>query len=662
MPGFDPDAYLQQPAGGFDPDAYLGAKSAPAKPKLGAGEKALNMIGRGAWALPGLVGLDSETVSAALDAVDLGPLGAPRGQGETFRERFDSNRRRNLEVSQQVDAENPITSGLVRGLAAAPGEALAWTAAPGVKAAQGASALTKALTYGPRMGVLAGSSEYGSTASKDTGDRAAGAALAGVTGAVLGGGMAAALPNPSMLAPKLHQQPAPGDVVQAGGALTRAGSKSSATGGDASAQSATEILIKPRKPVMSRVLREPDPIPEAQYLRERGVNLTKGLNDPNSGFAQVEISSQSLEGVGPRIRAQRQQALEQSMDLAFNVARPPGTKSLNLSGGVNEKFSALDGAWDEAYAAVRASAGEVYPAIHDGGKGIPLQSTKNTFGALDKAVQDPNVLATADTRAMVKAFLDNQMTLLPYVKRVEKHGMHAKTSYDRPSALRPVKASDLMGMRSNIRKARRQAMRQQKWDAAELLGNADDAVTQAVESQVAPDVAARLRELDGNYRTFKGVEEMVIRAGDADGIKPSQLSSAIRSVESNRNAYAQGGGGELRDLSKAIRTVFDESISPANGSRLLSVMPKWAREGMIGPTIYLRNSAQAAAKGGNAEAEAQARALAAALMSQQKAGRRTVKALGSPKSVSPAALALAEALRGGPHLSLPAGAAEEDPR
>jgi hypothetical protein len=644
-------------------------EAAPGKPKLSAGQKAGNMIGRGAWALPGIVGLDYETVAGGLDAaIGKGGEGGYLDRAKRLRDSYRKG-------SEQVDAENPITSGLVRGLAAAPGEALAWSAGAPVKLGQGAGALTRALAYGPRAGTLAGATEYGSTSHKPTGERLGAAAVAGGAGAVLGGAMAAALPNPSVLAPKLHQQPGPGDALAASGATSgsrsasRAAAASEAAGGDASAQNVTELTITPRKrSLASRVLREPEPIPEAQYLRDRGVNLTKGMNDPNSGYAQTEIASQSLEGVGPRIRAQRKAALDQSMDLAFNVARPPGSKPLKLAGDINDKFGALDGAWDEAYSAVRKSAGAIYPAIHDGGKGIPLQSTKNTAGALDKAVQDPNVLASVDTRAQVKAFLDNQMTLLPFKKRVEKHGMHAATYYDRPDMLQSVDAEAVLQMRSNIRKLRRQAIRQQKYDAAQLLDNADDAVTKAIESQVAPDVAGALRTLDGNYRTFKAVEEMVIRAGDADGVKPSQLSSALRSVESNRNAYAQGSGGELRDLSKSIRRVFDESISPATGARLLSVAPKWAREGFIGPTIYLRNASQAGAKGGTAAAkagasagaDAEAKAVAEMLRAAQP-GRQTLKALGAPKSVSPAALALIEALRG-PRFSLPAGAAEEDPR
>lgn len=166
------------------PDDDLPA-AGPQSPSFG--QKALNMIGRGAWALPGLVGLDYETAQGAVR--DWPVLGGGPSKSEGY------------ELSRRVDAENPITSGLVRGLAAAPGEALTWAVAPEVKLAQGAKFLEKAATYGPRLGALAGSSEYGSTASKDPVSRLGGAATAAAAGTVLGGVGAGLLPNPGVLAP-----------------------------------------------------------------------------------------------------------------------------------------------------------------------------------------------------------------------------------------------------------------------------------------------------------------------------------------------------------------------------------------------------------------------------------------------------------------------------
>lgn len=165
------------PDDGFQPDE-------PDKP--GAWDQAVNMVGRGAYALPGLVGLDYETVAAAVNAA-----GAP-----DFSQRFAQEKKRLLRSSRQVDATSPVVSGGVRGLAAAPGEALLLALAPGAKLAQGASAAQKFLTYGPRAGALTGLTEYGSTAYKPPLERASGAGVAGLAGTAIGGGAAAALPFP----------------------------------------------------------------------------------------------------------------------------------------------------------------------------------------------------------------------------------------------------------------------------------------------------------------------------------------------------------------------------------------------------------------------------------------------------------------------------------
>jgi hypothetical protein len=175
---------------GFEEDA-------PAKPNApGVIEQGVNMIGRGAWALPGLAGLDHETVQAAIAALE-----DPQKRGGDVVSRFKAYKQGELERSRQVDKESPIVSGLVRGAASAPGEALTWALAPEVKLAQGAKLLEKAASFGPRLGLLSGASEYGSTASRDPAARAGGAAGVAAAGTVLGGLGAGMLPNPAALAP-----------------------------------------------------------------------------------------------------------------------------------------------------------------------------------------------------------------------------------------------------------------------------------------------------------------------------------------------------------------------------------------------------------------------------------------------------------------------------
>jgi hypothetical protein len=123
-------------------------------------------------------------------------------------------------------------------------------------------------------------------------------------------------------------------------------------------------------------------------------------------------------------------------------------------------------------------------------------------------------------------------------------------------------------MRSNIRTA----MRGAEGPARQLLQNAERATTQAMESQLSPDMAAALRATDAQYALYKTIENAVGRAGDSpSGFTPHQLTTAIRQSISDP-AFARGGGGDLRQLSSAGRRVF-ESVSPPTGARLLTVGP-----------------------------------------------------------------------------------------
>jgi hypothetical protein len=671
-------------------------------------DKAINMIGRGAWALPGLVGLDHERVQSLV-------TGTPREA--------------QLALSRRVDAENPITSGVVRGVAAAPAEALAWMAAPEAKLPQTASALEKFIRYGPRMGTLAGASEYGSTSHKDPLSRAGGAAAAGGLGAVLGGAMAGALPNPAALvpsrpsfdpaAPELALARAEGSATAA--SRSAADAAAAAQGGNAAAQNATTVVVKPPKRILPAALQPPEMIPEAKYLADRGVPLTGGLRDPNSAYGHMEIASQSRGIVGPGIRNQRHRALGQAMDLAFEEAKPPPVsrpgatnlapeeylyhvtpaenaesiatqglradapkigeggphgntravfladqatvdtyRSLYGAGGAplevyrvprsalrsveddaasegaaylsrenipaslleretpdgwegvgsarptppqrigsagnpNDKYLRLKTLWDREFDAVRASTEPIQPAVIRGEEGRPLPAL------MDEIVSD---VASAEgavwddaSRVQAKKFLDNQMSRL-FGRQKDEAGR--------------VPLGDVMQTLSDVRAARRAAQQREKWDLVDIYARAEDAIEESITSQASPAMSKRLGELFGGYRNFKIVEDAVLRMKDAPGgITPARLESSVASVVGRGSEYARGGGGPIRDLSKSVRTVFDESGAPPTGARLLADVG-WLTDKIAGPTIYLRNRSAASAQGGAASSEARSAALAAA--------------------------------------------------
>jgi hypothetical protein len=641
------------------------------KPELSPWDKTVNMVGRGAWALPGLVGLDHETVQSWA-------TGTPK--------------EKLLEQSKQVDEEvGPLVSGVTRGLAAAPGEALAWALAPEVKGpqlvAQGGRALSpvlaklapyveRALAYGPRSGTLAGASEYGSTAYKDPADRAVGAGIAAGTGTVLGGLMASHLPDPSVLAPAAHQATPEALAARsaafgvghggeaASGAAARSGAAAAGQGGDAAAENATEIVIRsPKRSLVPKALREPEPIPEAQYLLDRGVPLTGGLRDPSSAYGHTEISSQSVGIVGPGIRKQRGAALEDAMHVAFEEARPPGAAKIGKAGDINEKYVRLKGAWDAAWDAIRGKDELIQPAILEGDFGVPI---KVAIDQVIDDVADPLAAVWDDaSRAQARRFLDNQITRL---------NAGAKDEAGR------VPLGDMLRVLSDVRKAKRAALEGEKRDLYQIFARAEEAFEQALETQASPETAAEIRALNGGYRNFKTVEDAVIRAKDSPGgISPAQLQFSVRATEPSRARYAAGGGGNLRDLSKAVRTVFDESGSPPTGARLLSVAPEWLNRWATAPTIYLRNASSLKAQGGNAGALAGAGADAGATAAggSARAGaqsivptspaRNTARSfLPLPRTASPVSSALTPEMRrfieqfGYPRSGFPGAVAGED--
>lgn len=606
------------------PDADTAAfDDLPDAPGISAGERALNMIGRGAWALPGLVGLDKETADAGLAA-----LTDPNKLGGTVGDRFSRYRQGGYQRSARVDRDNPITSGLVRGVTAAPGEALVLLAAPQAKLAQGASAVQKALTYGPRVGTLAAASEYGSTGYKPVGERSAGAAGAGVAGTLLGGAGAASLPYPGrvfgMEGPSFVDDLVSAEQKSQAAASSAAQSSSAATGGQGSATAGTTVLIKPpKRTLVGRALGEPEPLPEATWLRERGAPLTRGLDNPNSPYGQVEIASQSLSHSGPILRQQRQRALEGAMEIGWTEARPPGVTETVPKGNINDRYNWLKGLWDRAYSEIRGQQEPIFPAIGS----QPLRSSEGKPGVFAEIVADPNEIWDDVARKQVAAFLDNQLTRLP----------------KRDDGLTPrVDVGGLLKVRSEIKKQARLATKQNKMDHAAMLDRAAQAVTESIESQASPETVAALRSLDSNYRSFKVMESAVDRAGDAPGgISPAQFEAAVAGTIPGTSTYAAGGGGNMRQLSKAVRTVFDESGSPPTGARLLTLAPPWLQEMTVGPTILLRNHLAANATGGSAAARSQAAALAQAMQGQ---GRVPMMSAVNP-GMDARGLAMVEAMR-----------------
>jgi hypothetical protein len=468
------------------------AQPAPRR-KLGAGAKALNVVGRGAWALPGLVGLDYEKAQSLM------------GGG---------SREQNLGISKQVDEENPILSGLGRGAASVPGEALAWLAAPQVKSAQlgagltnavkkglewfGTRPLERALTFAPRFGAGAAAAEYGSTAHKPTEERLMGAGEAGVGGALFGGAMAGALPNPAALAPR-HGS------VQEGA-----------------------------KPARRQVT------PQAQRLMSEGVEgLTTGQKlGQESILGRLEGASADAPG---GLRVERDAAKSSFRRTAMNRARAPSAAP-SAATDMHQLYDDTLRGFNPDYAQVKGA--QVSPEAMAGltdvaqmpDRGVKLSTRQKAAGAIEDAL---TVLGDREAKDAPSLLVDEFGRDVPRA----------------PQPLPEASTGDLMKVRESLREDHRAALRTGDYDRQNLLSTAISRVTQAINTALSPEQRALHRATDRQYRRLMTIEKAA-PTGQVD-FTPQQWLSA-QEKNAGRRAFKRGRAGPDQSFAEDARDVFAE--------------------------------------------------------------------------------------------------------
>ncbi len=283
--------------------------------------------------------------------------------------------------------------------------------------------------------------------------------------------------------------------------------------------------------------------PEAQRLLDRGVELTPGQMNPKGMYNQLEENVQSLPVIGPIVRNSRDAARTGVQRAAIQEGSAPGAV-IQQSDDVAQML-------DEAY--------QSFQPLYDQAKGFPVRpAIVNTTGpdlpidqAISRAVANRGVRATADDRAAVQGFLDDQLT-------------------------KPFSTSDdLLNIRSAVRQEARDATRGNQIAQAKLLDDADDALSKALESQLPPDALKALKAADSKYGDYKIAERAVARGTDRPGgFTPNDLSQAVAQGNRGGNAgsYARGGGGPLREIAADARKTLD-SRSPPTGQRILGLVP-----------------------------------------------------------------------------------------
>lgn len=279
------------------------------------------------------------------------------------------------------------------------------------------------------------------------------------------------------------------------------------------------------------------PTPEAQYLRDQGVeNLTLGQMNPRSGLGQMEEVGTSAAFVGPKLTGQRNTARETYAKALVSRAVPKGGSSL-AKGGLDEQLADAYRQQNERYDEVRAS------PLSPRAQARPVNVAR-VGKALNLAANDPSIPASADDVATVGRYLKNQTSIL------QRSG---------------ATTENLMKVRQNIRDARASA--EPGSPKRMLYDRAEGSITNRLQYALPAKALQTLRETDAGYGAYKNLEAAVANAKDGP-LTPNNVTMAIKS-NTDRGAYARGAGGELRQLARAGHEVFDQKVEPT-GARLLA--------------------------------------------------------------------------------------------
>ena len=280
----------------------------------------------------------------------------------------------------------------------------------------------------------------------------------------------------------------------------------------------------------------------ARKLTSQGVDLTPGQMQPESTYGQIEEAMMAVPGIGPRIKAARDRGWTQTQNLIAQEAAPPGFTTQPRQ-NPQAMFRDLIDAYDKAYEVGRGF--PIRPVImKTQGNDVPLSQV------LKVSPQTPGDDAS---RKYANSFLANELSVI--------RG-------------RQLSSEDLFDLRSRIRAEVRDLRKNQNapFKAADMLENAEGRITEALESQLPPDVMRQIRAIDSKYGNFKTVEGALFRAGDKEGgFTPAQFSQEVRQGSQSRMGYA-AGGGRMRDIASAGREVF-ENRQPQTGRLALTAAP-----------------------------------------------------------------------------------------
>ncbi len=231
-------------------------------------------------------------------------------------------------------------------------------------------------------------------------------------------------------------------------------------------------------------------------------------------------------------------------------------------GEVDDMVRSSASAFDDAYRQIDDFPIQTQTVQVEGGN-VPLAET------ITGAADDAAVLTAQNVRDRVRTWLQGR-----YDDLVGR-GTQVEGAAE---GVVQVQSQDLLELRQVIRQQQRQRARtgQTSADAAaeaQLLDNADRAVTAALESQLPAEASAALRATDARYADFKVVEDAVRRSGD-QGLTPQQLRAAVNR-SSTPGQVARGETGDLGTLAEQgtnAAALLKPSATEAQARRLVRNM------------------------------------------------------------------------------------------
>lgn len=289
----------------------------------------------------------------------------------------------------------------------------------------------------------------------------------------------------------------------------------------------------------------------AKELERLGVDtnkLTLGQLDPEGMMAQLEESGQHAMGSGNVIRGQRAAGNEAWRDAVLSNAQPPYQPL--PAGTTADRLAAAH----EGFGPIYEGIGRNPVATAGPGEQSVADQLRKSFA---NAAQSDAVIATDAERSALNRYLQNQASGARF------QSGEANT------------VGELQKVRSNIRKELSSLLKGPSPDhaSAQILRDAEEAVTQQIQRNLPASEQAALRVTDARYALSKTVEDAARRAGDnPEGLMPQHLSAAVKAA-TDRGGYARGAGGRLRELATAGREALQTKTPPTGVRALIQAAP-----------------------------------------------------------------------------------------